>query len=77
MMWTFGSKATAEAKFMTMHGRLGMVYNVVFTSRSVPKRELAKRLRVMRKSVVDQGWNASGIEWSESTDKLFQIWRRD
>ena len=76
MMWTFGSEATAEAKFMTMHGQLGMVYNIVFTSRSVTKRELAKRLRAMRVDVIKQGWNASGIDWSDSTDKLFQIWRR-
>tara|TARA_Y100000592_G_scaffold86960_1_gene140947 strand:+ start:149 stop:382 length:234 start_codon:yes stop_codon:yes gene_type:complete len=77
MMWTFGSEATAEAKFMTMHGQLGMVYNIVFTSRSVTKRDLAKRLRAMRVDVIKQGWNASGIDWSDSTDKVFQIWRRD
>tara|TARA_Y100001938_G_C7886318_1_gene327566 strand:- start:45 stop:275 length:231 start_codon:yes stop_codon:yes gene_type:complete len=76
-MWTFGSEATAEAKFMTMHGQLGMVYNIVFTSRSVTKRDLAKRLRAMRVDVIKQGWNASGIDWSDSTDKVFQIWRRD
>jgi len=77
MKWTFGSQATAEAKFMTVHAQAGSVYNILFTSRSVPKRELRKRLRKMRQSVIDQGWNASGIDWSDSTDKLFQIWRKD
>lgn len=77
MMWTFGSEATAEAKFMTLHAQAGSVYNVVFTSRSVTKRDLAKRLRTMRKDVIKQGWNVSGIDWSDSTDKIFQIWRRD
>ena len=77
MKWTFGSEATAEAKFVIFHGKLGMVYNIMFTSRTATKRDLAKRLRAMRVDVIKQGWNASGIDWSDSTDKLFQIWRRD
>jgi hypothetical protein len=77
MMWTFGSEATAEARYMTFHAQAGHVYNIVFKSRSVTKRDLAKRLRMMRKDVIKQGWNASSIDWSDSTDKIFQIWRRD
>ena len=74
MIWTFGSEAKAEAQFLTKHSKAGDVYSVVFTERSIPKDDMRPRIRAMVLSIRRQGWHVSGIDWSENSDKIVQIW---
>ena len=74
MIWTFGSEAKAEAQFLTNHSKAGKVYSVVFTERSIAKDDMRPRIKAMVLSIRRQGWHVSGIDWSEDSDKIVQIW---
>jgi hypothetical protein len=74
MIWTFGSEAKAEAQFLTKHSKAGDVYSVVFTERSIPKGDMRPRIKAMVLAIRRQGWYVSGIDWSEDSDNIVQIW---